>query len=230
MATNDNWKDTQQAEIEATGIPPSDDHESAILGTLVPGAYTAIVRGKNDTTGVGLVEAYQLATPTPSPTPSPISLAGFGSLVARAFVGTGDSIMTNAFIISGPVPKQVLVRGLGPSLAGLSPLLANPLLELRGPGGLIMANDNWRDTQEAEIIATGMAPTNNFEAAIVATLDPGSYTVVLRGAASGTGLAVNDLYDLSPNRPERHNRGWDTSGCADRQRSFDQWNHDSAKW
>ena len=215
IAANDDWKDTQQAEIEATGIPPSDDRESAVVRTFVPGAYTSIVRGKNSTTGVALVEAYQLggtatstptptptATMSPSPTPSPTpSVANFATLSSRAFEGTGDNVMINAFIISGPVPKRVIVRGIGPSLAnvGIPNPLANPVIELHGPTGFItIINDNWRSDQEAEIIATGLAPTNNLESAIVATLNPGSYTVILLGVNNGTGVALNEMYDLSP--------------------------------
>jgi hypothetical protein len=247
IGTNDNWKDTQQAEIEATGIPPTDDRESALVQALAPGAYTAIVRGKNDTTGVALVEAYRLSDPatptptptptphptttptptpvptptptptvtptptptpvatptptatvppTPTPTPSPGSLAKFASLSSSAMVGTGDGIMLNAFIINGPDPKRVIVRGLGPSLGVATPL-ADPALDLRtSAGALIATNDNWRSDQEAEIIATGIPPTNDSESAIVATFNPGSYTVVLRGISNGTGRAIGDLHDL----------------------------------
>jgi hypothetical protein len=236
IAANDNWRNTQQAEIEATGIPPSDDRESAIVQALAPGAYTAIVRGRNDTTGVALVEAYQLgssSTPTPSPTPTPTptpsptptatatstpvatptpmptptpsvtpsptpGIAKFSLLTSREMVGTGDAIMLNAFIITGPDPKRVIVRGLGPSLA-LPMTLGDPLIELRRSDGTVIAiNDNWRSDQEAEIIATGIPPTNDLEAAIVATLSPGSYTVVLRGVNNTTGNGINDLHDLPP--------------------------------
>src|SRR5205814_8202718 len=148
----------------------------------VPGAYTAIVRGTNDTTGVALVEAYQLgsaSTPTPSPTatstpvatpsPSP-SISKFSLLTSRAMVGTADAIMMNAFIITGPDSRRVIVRGLGPSLPVSSPL-ADPALDLRASGGILLAtNDNWRSDQEAEIIATGLPPANDLEAAIVALL------------------------------------------------------------
>ena len=244
MASNDNWRSDQENEIIATTIPPTNDLESAILQTLSPGAYTAIVQGKNDSTGVALVEAYQLdststpapspsptpspspsptpnptstpaATPTPTPiaspsptptptpvatpsaTPTPTPVAKFGSLATRAMVATGDAILVNAFIITGPDPKRVIVRGLGPSLA-LPMVLADPVIELRASDSTVIAiNDNWRDTQEAEIIATGLPPTNDLESAIVATLSPGSYTVVLRGINGTTGNGVGDLYDLS---------------------------------
>jgi hypothetical protein len=106
--------------------------------------------------------------------------------------------MLNAFIITGPEPKRLIVRGLGPSLV-LPMRLADPVIELRASDGTLIAiNDNWRDTQEAEIIATGLAPGNDLESAIVATLSPGSYTVVLRGVGGGTGSANCELYDLAP--------------------------------
>jgi hypothetical protein len=116
-------------------------------------------------------------------------------------VGTGDAIALNAFIVTGPGPKRVIVRGLGPSL-GLPGALADPALDLRtADGALILSNDNWRDTQEAEILATGLAPTNNFEAAIVVNLNPGSYTVVLRGVSNTGGRGIGELYDLAVGDP-----------------------------
>ena len=218
IASNDNWRTDQEAEIIATTIPPPNDLESAIVRDLAPGNYTAIVRGVNNTPGVALVEAYQLGgsstplpSPTPTPTPSPTSTptptptstpaARFGSLTSRAMVETGDAIMVNAFIITGPEPKRVIVRGLGPSLALPTPL-GDPVIELRVSNGtLIATNDDWRSDQEAEIIATGLPPANDLESAIVRDLTPGSYTVVLRGVNSTTGNGVSDLYDLSPSSP-----------------------------
>jgi hypothetical protein len=112
-------------------------------------------------------------------------------------VGTGDDVVLNAFIITGPDPKRAIFRGLGPSLILASPL-ADPALDLRSSDGTLLAtNNNWRDTQEAEIQAMGLAPTNNLEAAIVATLNPGSYTAVLRGVNNGVGIGINELYDLA---------------------------------
>lgn len=208
ITTNDNWRDTQQAAIEATGIPPTNDLESAMVQTLSPGAYTAILKGKNNTTGVALVEAYQLATAVPTPTPSATSTptptpgsANFGVLSSRQRVLTNESISVNAFIISGSGPKQILVRGIGPSLItqGVPDPLADPVMELHGSGGFqTIPNDNWRDTQSAAIKATGLAPTNNLESAILITIDPGSYMVLLEGKNFGTGVALNEIYDLSP--------------------------------
>jgi len=120
-------------------------------------------------------------------------------------VGTGDAIALNAFIVTGPGPKQLIIRGLGPSL-GATGALADPALDLRSSDGtLILANDNWRDdpVQEALLIASGIPPTNNLEAAMAVTLNPGSYTVVLRGVNNTTGRGVNELYDLSLDTPSR---------------------------
>ncbi len=229
IAANDDWRSTQQAEIVATGIPPSDDRESAIIGTLSPGAYTAILRGKNDTTGVALVEVYQLpsptptptptatptpattptATPTPTPTPTPgtTPVAKFTSLSTRTWVGTADAVSISAFIVTGTAPKHVLVRAIGPSLIQFPNALADPVLELHGPGGFVtITNNNWRDdpVQEALIIASGLPPTNDLESAIDATLNPGAYSTVVRGVNNGNGTGLNELYDLSSSSTPSH--------------------------
>ena len=169
ILTNDNWADTQQADIVATGIPPSDSHESAILTTLYPGAYTAILRGANSATGVGLVEVYDLDGGVVQPV----------NISTRGRVDTGDNVMIGGFIIGGTQSMKVLVRAIGPSLtgAGITEALADPTLELHNPNGsLLTSNDNWQDTQQTDIQATGIPPTNPLESAILATLPPGAYT------------------------------------------------------
>ena len=189
--TNDNWRDTQEAQIQADGIPPTNDLESAIDATLAPGAYTAIISGKNNTSGVGLVEVYDL---------SPSDVSKLANLSTRAFVSTGDNIVIAGFLLGGHNgDDRIVVRGLGPSLTalGVSNALADPTLELRdGNGALLRANDNWRSDQEAEIIATGIPPTNDLESAIVATLPPGLYTALLAGLNNGTGIGLVEVYDL----------------------------------
>jgi hypothetical protein len=194
---NDNWKDTQQAAIEATGIPPTNDFESAIDATLAPGAYTAIVRGKNNTSGVALVEVYDLNQGVASK---------LANLSTRAFVSTGSDIVIAGFLLSNnPGLDRVIVRGIGPSLAPgsfpASAVLANPTLELRdGNGTLIIANNDWQDNpvQAAQLIAAGLAPANNLESGIAATLPPGLYTALLAGLDNGTGIGVVEVYDLGP--------------------------------
>jgi hypothetical protein len=192
VVTNDNWKDTQQAEIEATGLQPSDDLESAIVGTLAPGLYTAIVSGKDSGTGVGLVEVFEL-----DQTLGPI----LANISTRGFVDSGDNVMIGGFII-GPTDTglaDVLVRAIGPSLSdfGVANPLLDPLLELHdGNGALLTTNDNWKDTQQAEIEATGLAPGNDSESAILQTLAPGAYTAIVRGVDDTTGVGLVEVYNL----------------------------------
>ena len=186
IASNDNWKDTQQSEIEATTIPPSEDKESAIVKRLTPGAYTAIVRGKNDTTGIGLVEAYGLD-----------GTATLANISTRGFVQTGDNVMIGGFIVLNTgVPTKVIVRAIGPSLSGIANTLTDPTLELHDSNGVIVAsNDNWKDTQESEIEAT-IPPTDDRESAIVQTLSTGAYTAIVRGKNDATGIALIEAYNL----------------------------------
>jgi hypothetical protein len=190
--TNDNWKDTQQAQIEASGIPPTNDSESAIDATLPPANYTAVVRGKNNTAGVALVEIFDLDKP-------PISK--LGNISTRAFVSTGDEIIIGGFILGNAGGNdRIVARGLGPSLAssGVPNPLADPTLELRDSNGaLLLANDNWQDNpaQAAEISAAGLAPSDPLESAIAATLPPGPYTALLRGVNNGTGNGLVEVYD-----------------------------------
>jgi len=187
IASNDNWKDTQQDEIIATTVPPTDDKESAIVRRLTPGSYTAIVRGKGNGTGVGLVEAYGLD-----------GTAKLANISTRGFVQAGDNVMIGGFIVLNTgVPTSVIVRAIGPSLAGVPNALADPTLELHDPNGaLVASNDNWKDTQEAEIVATTVPPTNDKESAIVQTLNTGAYTAIVRGKNDTTGVALVEAYNL----------------------------------
>jgi hypothetical protein len=190
IARNDNWKDTQQAEIQATGLAPTNNLESAIVATLAPGDYTAILRGKNATTGVGLVEIYDLA---------PDSNSRLANISTRGFVQTGDNVLIAGFILgNGTASERVIIRAIGPSLTGVANVLAAPTLALHDSNGtLLMFDDNWKDTQQAEIQATGLAPTNNLESAIVATLAPGNYTAIVAGRNGGIGVALAEVYDLA---------------------------------
>jgi hypothetical protein len=191
--TNDNWRENpvQAALIEATGIPPANDLESAIEARLAPGAYTAIVRGNGNATGVALVEVYDL---------NPGVDAKLANLSTRAFISTGDSIVIAGFMLGGSSgDDRVVVRGIGPSLttAGIPNALTDPMLELRDTNGaLLTANNDWQDNpiQMAEIAAASLAPTNNLESAIAATLPPGLYTALLAGQNNGTGIGVVEVY------------------------------------
>lgn len=194
---NDNWKDdpTQRALIEATGLQPTNDFEAAIEARLSPGAYTAIVSGKNNTTGVGLVEVYDLDA---------AALSKLANISTRAFVSTGNDIVIAGFILGNQSGlDRVIVRGIGPSLAaaGVPNPLANPTLELRdNNGALLRANNDWQDDpdQGAELTNAGLAPTSNLESGIPATLPPGLYTALLSGLSNGTGVGLVEVYDRGP--------------------------------
>jgi len=194
ITSNDNWTDSpQMADIEATGLAPTNDLEPAIIATLEPGLYTAVVSGKDGATGVGLVEAYDLDQGTASE---------LGNISTRGFVETGDNVMIGGFIL-GPDEAQnasVLMRAIGPSLSdfGVTDALADPVLELHDANGtLITSNDNWTDsTQMADIEATGLAPTNDLESAILMTLAPGGYTAIVAGNGDSTGVALVEIYRL----------------------------------
>lgn len=195
--TNNNWRDTQEAEIQATGIPPTNDLESAILATLAPGAYTAVLTGNGNTSGVALVEVYDL---------DQAALSTLANISTRAFVGAGDNILIAGLIVDRGVIDRIVLRGIGPSLgaAGVFNALANPTLELRDSNGaLLAANNDWQDdpAQAAELTAAGLAPTNNLESGIFARLPPGTYTALLAGLNNGTGIGVVEAYDLDAIEP-----------------------------
>jgi hypothetical protein len=193
MMSNDNWRDTQEAAIQATGIPPTDNMESAIDATLAPGAYTAIVRGLGNTSGVALIEVYDL---------NPAADSKLANLSTRAFVSTGDNIVIAGFMLgSNSGDDRIVVRGIGPSLAlaGVPNALVNPNLELRdNNGALLIANDNWQDNpaQAAELAAAGLAPASPLESGIAAPLPPGLYTALLEGTNNSTGIGIIEVYDL----------------------------------
>jgi hypothetical protein len=194
---NDNWRDTQEDDIQATGIPPTDNLESAILATLAPGAYTGIVKGKNNTSGVGLIEIYDL---------NQGGASRLANLSTRAFVSTGSDIVIAGFLLSeNGASDRIIVRGMGPSLAPgsfpASAVLADPSLELRDANGaLLIANNDWQDNavQAAELTSAGLAPSNALEAGIAATLPPGLYTALLSGLNNGTGIGLVEVYDRGP--------------------------------
>ena len=189
IASNDNWRSDQEGEIIATMLPPGDDLESAIVATLPANdsAYTAIVRGANDGTGIGLVEVYDLDQTVDSK---------LANISTRGFVQTDDNVLIGGLIVLGQDPLQVVVRAIGPSLP-VPGALGDPTLELHdGNGALLAFNDNWRSDQEAEIIATGLPPTDDLESAIVRDLVPSNYTVIVRGVSDTTGVALVEAYGL----------------------------------
>ena len=191
IGTNNNWKDSQASEIQASGLAPLYDSEAAIIITLDPGAYTAVVRDVHGGSGVGLVEVYDQGRG------EPVKLANIST---RGFVEAGDNVMIGGFILGdADIPAVVVVRALGPSLAkfGSTEWLPDPTLELHDTNGaLVRSNDNWRDSQEAEIAAAGLAPENNAESAIITTLPPSAYTAIVAGKNGQTGIGVVEVYHV----------------------------------
>src|SRR5438874_1565392 len=192
IVSNDNWRDSQQSQISATGLAPSSDSESVILATLAPGAYTAVLRGKAMTTGTGLVEVYDV-----DQNPN----TQIANLSARGFVGTGDDVMIGGTIFHGSpgTAYRILVRAIGPSLSrmGVASSLLDPALSLHDANGnVIVTDDNWKDSEESEIAATGLAPTDDRESAIVATLPGGAYTAIVRGVNGTTGVGLVEVFNL----------------------------------
>jgi len=192
IASNDNWKDTQQAEIQASDLAPADDHESAIVRTLSPGSYTAIMRGKAEASGIGLIEGYDLGSSTDSI---------FANISTRGLVGTGDNAMIGGLIVggSGGGVNVVVARALGPSLssAGVQNALQDPTLELHDQNGaLIDSNDNWKDRQQALIERQNLAPADDREAALLDVVPAGAYTAIVRGKDDTTGVALVEFYNI----------------------------------
>src|SRR2546421_2816415 len=193
VASNDNWRASQQDLIIAAGLAPANDLESALIATINPGAYTVVVKGVNNATGVGLMEIYDL-----DPDGSPARLANIST---RGNVLTGDNVMIGGFIVRGDIGKRMLMRARGPSLflngIPIAGRLLDPTMELRDANGtLIKANNDWRTDQQAEIAASSIAPTDDHEPAVVWTLAPGNYTTVIRGINNTTGIALVEMYDL----------------------------------
>ena len=196
LMNNDDWQNSaQQAEIAATGLAPSNPAESAIIWTLTPGqTYPAVVRGSNNTTGIGVVEAFDLNQGAGSK---------LGNISTRGFVDVDDNVMI-AGLIAAPANGtnlKILVRALGPTLSdfGVAGALANPTLDLVNSNGtVIRSNDNWTDDaqQRALIEAAGLAPNHTEEAALVETVPPGAYTAVVRGINRTTGVGLVEAYNI----------------------------------
>jgi len=209
IGTNDDWQTTiiggiinsnQVSAIQNSGHAPTEARESAIIADLLPGNYTAIVRGVNNTTGVALVEVYDL---------NPAASSSLGNISTRSFVQTGEHVMIGGFIVQGTGRQRVIIRAIGPELTqfGINDALANPTLELHnGAGALIASNNDWQTTiirgiingsQVSEIQNSGHAPTEASESAIIADLPPGNYTAIVRGVNNTNGVALVEVYDLN---------------------------------
>jgi uncharacterized delta-60 repeat protein len=190
IAQNDDWRESQEAAIVASGLAPLDEQESAIAATLAPGAYTAVVQGNGGETGIALVEVYDT---------SPAADSKLQNISTRGEVETGDDVMIAGIILTGSENASIVARAIGPSLADLDVTnpLGDPILELHDQSGATIAsNDNWKETQEAELTAVGLAPAREQEAALLATLPPGPYTAIVRGADETAGVGLVEFYDL----------------------------------
>jgi len=189
VAQNDNWNVAGE-QIASYGLAPNDSREAALVVSLLPGAYSAIVSGQGNSGGVALFELYDLS-------------ANFGraaNISTRSQVGTGDQVMIGGFIIGGTTGSKVMVRAIGPSLTarGVADALKNPSLDLYDRNGILIgSNDSWRSNQEADIIASTLAPTDDRESAIIATLVPGAYSAIVSGANGSSGVALVEVYALN---------------------------------
>jgi hypothetical protein len=195
LGSNDDWRMSQEQEIIDTTVPPPDNRESALVAILQPGRYTATIAGKGGMTGIGLAEVYDLGTASLDAS----SAAQLANISTRGFVQPGDNVIIGGFIVSGGSAK-VLLRAIGPSLAnsGVANALLDPTLELRdGSGSLVVGNDDWRTGgQEQQIIDSTVPPTDDRESALIATLNGGNYTAVVRGKGNNTGVALVEVYRL----------------------------------
>jgi len=208
IGSNDDWQTTipggvvtgnQVSDIQNSGLAPTAANESVIIADLQPGNYTAIVQGVNNITGVALVEVYDF---------NPGAGSSLGNISTRGFVQTGEHVMIGGFVVQGTAPKRVIIRAIGPELTqyGITDALGNPRLELHdGAGALIASNDNWQTTilggiitsnQVNDIQNSGHAPTAASESAIIADLQPGNYTAIVRGVTNTAGVALVEVYDL----------------------------------
>jgi hypothetical protein len=189
VAANDFWRDTQQDELQATTIPPRNDYESALVKSLDPGSYTVILAGRGATTGVGLVEVYDLDQTVDSK---------LANISTRGFVDQGDNVLIGGTIVVGTGTTNVLFRALGPSVTGVPNALQDTTLELHNSqGSIIASNDNWQDTQAAAIEDTTIPPPDPREAAILHQLTPGDYTAIVRGKNNTTGVGLIEAYQLN---------------------------------
>jgi hypothetical protein len=203
VVSNNNWKDTQQTLIAQTGLAPSNDLESAIIATLQPANYTAIVSGVGSGTGIALAEVYDL-----QPT-----IGRAHNISTRAQVSTGENVMIAGFVVQGPQLKSVVLRGIGPGLQGAVPnALPNTTIELHNSlGQLIESNTGWKNGETpiadpksnipvspGSLATYHLAPTNDSDSALYNQLAPGNYTVILKSPANATGIGLVEVYDVDP--------------------------------
>ncbi|MEP7248300.1 MAG: hypothetical protein ABI787_00810 [Spartobacteria bacterium] len=191
IASNDDWMTDPNAQLLSdSGLAPTDPLEAAVFTSLNPGSYTVVLPGVDGTQNIALVEVYDLDS---------LNTPQLQNISTRGSVETADEVMIAGVIVGGANSKALVIRGLGPSLAGaISNPLPNPTLTLfNGFGQQIASNDNWQDTQGADIAATGLAPTNSLEAAILVSLPPAAYTAILSDENGTTGVGLVEIYNIS---------------------------------
>jgi uncharacterized repeat protein (TIGR01451 family) len=238
IAQNDNWQTTDPlcaspavscgnaSQIMATGLdpcqpnpgqtsaPPGCDQESAILVTLPPGGYTAIVSGVGGTTGLGLVEAFEVNATT----------SRLVNISTRAHVETVNNVEIGGFFIGGTNPRKLLLRARGPAMSGapfnVPGTLPNPIMQLYAGSTVIAQNDNWQTTDPlcaspavscgnaSQITATGLDPCQpnpgqttappgcTQESAILVTLPPGGYTAIVSGVGGTAGVGLVEVFEV----------------------------------
>jgi hypothetical protein len=214
--SNNNWGDTQYSAIAATGMPPRNGYESAILWTLPPGSYSVILAGNNGGTGVGMVEVYDMGGPAP-----------MVNLSSRAQVGTGDNVLIGGVYVLDS--SRAVVRAIGPTLAnfGIQDALADPMLELyNAQGAQIASNDNWQSNPQWADIPAALRPSNGVESAILPTLAPGPYTVIVKGVSNGTGVGMVELYALADAKYPRVFQAWGDADNLNEDREVTVARHD----
>lgn len=191
LLLNNDWRSSQESEIQNSGLAPANDKESALIADLPPGDYTAVLRGNNSATGIGLIELYDLDEAVEP---------HLGNLSARADVETGDGVLIGGLIVRSQ--ESLLLRAIGPELAanGVTDVLDDPVMELHDSNGvLLISNDNWKDASDpAAIQATGLAPADDRESAILISPAPGNYTAIVQGAGNSTGIGLIEAYLLNP--------------------------------
>ena len=201
IGRNDNWPVTQpgggvtgdqSAEIKASGLAPLNDREAALIASLSPGNYTAVVSGTQGSTGIGVVEIYDLNLEAD---------ANLANISTRGFVDTGDNVLIGGFITNGSFygRSKLVVRALGPSLAqfGISNPLNDPYLGVYDQNGAyVAANDNWQDADPQAAVSSGLAPSDPHEAALSLSVPAGNYTAIVRGSDGGTGVALVETYNI----------------------------------
>jgi len=201
IGRNDNWRTSQTGgvvsgdqspQIKASGLAPTDDREAALIASLPPGSYTAVVSGSQDATGIGLIEIYDLDIEAD---------AQLANISTRGFTDTGDNVLIGGFIVDGSSysRSKVIVRALGPSLSpfGIPNLLQDPSLSVYDQNGNRQAfNGDWQNGNQPEIIAAGLAPKDVREAAVYVVLAAGNYTALVSGQDGGIGVALVETYNL----------------------------------